>query len=49
MYELGFIMGVAATVGALLIYRYRAQIWAWMKVKAAALWAWIKYRITGAK
>jgi hypothetical protein len=38
MYELGFVMGVAATAGALFVYRYRARIW-----------AWIKYRITGAK
>lgn len=42
MYEFGFIMGVCAFIGVLAIYKYRVEIWAWLKAKAAALWAWIK-------
>ena len=49
MYNLGFAMGVLAIIGALLIYKYRADIWAWMKVKAAALWAWLKSKFKGEK
>lgn len=33
MYNLGFIMGVLAIIGALLIYKYRVEIWAWIKEK----------------
>lgn len=37
MYEFGFIMGVLAIIGALLIYKYRVAIWAWLKKTAAQI------------
>ena len=37
MYNLGFIMGVLAIIGALLVYKYRVAIWAWIKEKAKGL------------
>ena len=33
MYNLGFAMGVLASIGALLVYIYRVEIWAWLKAK----------------
>lgn len=42
MYNLGFAMGVLAIIGALLIYKYRAQVWAWIKKTVVGLIARIK-------
>lgn len=42
MYEFGFIMGVCAFIGVLAIYKYRAEVWAWLKKTVVGLIARIK-------